>query len=98
MSQYHVSAKFGMVLFLQYVINSFQEQLNGAQGLKIGEILKYSPLPDAVKESLIGKLKSSGHSILGDRTVFMLIVILLFFDDPDQQVMKIRNQYIHILR
>ena len=78
--------------------NSFQEQRNGAQGVKIGEILKYSPLPDPVKRSLIEKLKSMGHSILGDRTVFMLIVILLFFEDPDQQVMKIRDQYIHVLR
>ena len=78
--------------------NSFQEQRNGARGVKIGEILKYSPLPDAVKRSLIEKLKSMGHSILGDRTVFMLIVILLFFDDPDQQVMKIRDQYILVLR
>ena len=76
----------------------FQEQRNGAPGCKIDEILKYSPMPDAVKRSLIGKLKSMGHSILGDRTVFMLIVILLIFDDPDPQVMKIREQYIHMLR
>ena len=55
-------------------------------------------MTDAVKRSLIGKLKSMGHSILGDRTVFMLIIILLIFDEPDPKVMKIREQYIHVLR
>ena len=88
-----------MLLRLRDILfNSFQEQRNGAPGCKIDEILKYSPIPDEIKRSLIGKLESIGHSILGDRTVFMLIVILLIFDDPDPQVMKIREQYIHMLR
>ena len=96
MSQFMVSPSH--FILSNMLFNSFQETRHGAMGCKIDEILKYSPIPDAVKRSLIGKLKSMSHSVLGDRTVFMLIVVILIFDDPDPQVMRIREQYLHVLR
>ena len=72
--------------------------MNGAPYLRADEILKYSPIPDAVKRFYIGKLKSMSHSILGDKTVFMLIIVIVIFDYPDPQVTRIREQYLYILR
>ena len=51
-----------------------------------------------MKRSLIARIRAICHSILGDRTVFMLIVILHIFDYPDPQVVRIREQYRNVLR
>ena len=76
----------------------FQEQGNGVQGVKINTILKHSPLPDQVKQYLLGHMVSIAHNILSDRTVFMMIVFLVIFDDPDPTIVKIRDQYTQMLR
>ena len=68
------------------------------QGVKINTILKHSPLPDQVKQYLLGHMVSIAHNILSDRTVFMMIVFLVIFDDPDPTIVKIRDQYTQMLR
>ena len=71
---------------------------NGARGEKINAILRYSPLPGPVKELLLGHMASIQHAVLGDKVIFMLIVLLLVFDDPEPGVVRIRDQYSHMLR
>ena len=71
---------------------------NGARGEKINAILQYSPLPGPVKELLLGHMASIQHTVLGDKVIFMLIVLLLVFDDPEPAVVRIRDQYSHMLR
>ena len=48
---------------------------NGARGEKINAILQYSPLPGPVKELLLGHMASIQHTVLGDKVIFMLIVL-----------------------
>ena len=43
-------------------------------------------------------MKDIENNILADRTVFMMIVLLLIFDDPDPSILRIRDQYTHMLR
>ena len=52
-----------------------REQGNGVKGEKINAILRYSPLPGPVKELLLGHMVSIQHAVLGDKVIFMLIVL-----------------------
>ena len=83
---------------LNHFINFPQETSNGAEAVKINTILRYAPFPDHLKKFLLCNMVSSAHNILGDRTVFMFICILLVFNDQHPQVVKIRDQYISLLR
>ena len=51
-----------------------------------------------MRSKIIEGFMATGHSILGDRTVFMLIILLAIFDDPDPQAVRIREQFRHMLR
>ena len=70
---------------------------NGVEAVKINAILKYAPMPIQIKQFIIGKMMSVSHSILGDKTVFLLMVLLLVFDDPDPSIIRIREQYQRML-
>ena len=74
-----------------------QKMGNGVEAVKINAILKYTPMPIQIKQFIIGKMMSVSHSILGDKTVFLLIVLLLVFDDPDPSILRIREQYQRML-
>ena len=67
--------------------------------MKINEILKYVPFPDIVKKTLYNLMLSCAHPILGDTSVFLIMLMLVVFkgnDDP--LVIKINEQYWTMLR
>ena len=68
--------------------------------MKIIHILKFAPMPDVVKNTLIAQLRSVSHTILADKIVFMLMLMILAFtnDDNDVNVRHIRDQYSNMLR
>ena len=68
--------------------------------MKIIHILHFAPMPDSIKNTLITQLKSVSHTILADKIVFMLMLMILAFsnDDNDSSVTHIRDQYSNMLR
>lgn len=67
--------------------------------MKINTILKYAPMPDFIKNTLISQINSVSHTVLADKIVFMLILnLLLFNDDNDGSVSHIKDQYSNMLR
>ena len=55
--------------------------------MKINTILKFAPMPDFIKNTLISQLNSVSHTVLADKVVFMLILnILIFNDDNDASI------------
>jgi len=91
-----VYEEIGLVLSYQD-LDQFQKMGNGVEAVKINAILKYAPMPIQIKQFIIGKMMSVSHSILGDKTVFLLMVLLLLFDDPDPSIIRIREQYQRML-
>ena len=82
-------------------INCFvQAESNGAPGMKIIQILKFAPLPDFIKNTLIAQLTSVCHTILADKIVFMLMLMMIVFnnDDNDSSISHIKDQYSNMLR
>ena len=69
------------------------------EGVKINEILKYVPFPEAVKSTLYNLMVSCTHLILGDKTVFILMIMLVVFKgDEDPLVIRVSDQYWNMLR
>ena len=67
--------------------------------MKINEILKYVPFPEAVKRKLYNLMVSCAHPILGDKTVFILMIMLAVFKgDEDPLVSRVSDQYWNMLR
>lgn len=77
----------------------FKAQSYGVQGVKIDEILKYSPFPDVVKRSLLNIMHSCAHPILGDPSVFiMMLMLVIFTDAQDPDICSIHDQYWTMLK
>lgn len=77
----------------------FKGQSYGAEGVKIDEILKYSPFPDVVKRTLLNMMHSCAHPILGDPSVFiMMLMLVIFTDAQDPDICSIHDQYWTMLR
>ena len=67
--------------------------------MKINDILCYAPIPDQIKKTLLEQMRSLSHRVLSDKTVFMLAVMLIVFDDDtDSKFSHIRDQYTNMLR
>ena len=67
--------------------------------MKINTILKFAPMPDFIKNTLISQLNSVSHTVLADKVVFMLILnIIIFNDDNDSSISHIKDQYSNMLR
>ena len=68
--------------------------------MKINQILKFAPMPDLMKNTLIAQLESVAHTILADKIVFMLILMIMAFtnDDNDSSIRHIKDQYSNMLR
>ena len=68
--------------------------------MKINQILKYAPMPDLIKNTLIRQLNSVSHAVLADKIVFMLILMIMVFtnDDNDRSIRHIKDQYSNMLR
>ena len=67
--------------------------------MKIINLLQFAPLPDFIKNTLITQLKSVAHTVLGDKIVFMLVLmILVFSNDNDSSISHIKDQYSNMLR
>ena len=67
--------------------------------MKINTILKFAPIPDFIKNTLISQLNSVSHTVLADKVVFMLILnIIIFNDDNDRSISHIKDQYSNMLR
>lgn len=77
----------------------FKAKLPWDEGVKINEILKYVPFPEAVKRKLYNLMVSCAHPILGDKTVFILMIMLVVFKgDEDPLVSRVSDQYWTMLR
>ena len=71
----------------------------GIEGVKIDEILQYSPFPDVVKRTLLNMMHSCAHPILGDPSVFIIMLMLVIFTDVhDPDICSIHDQYWTMLR
>jgi len=77
----------------------FKGQSYGVEGAKIDEILQYSPFPDVVKRTLLNMMHSCAHPILGDPSVFIIMLMLVIFTDVhDPDICSIHDQYWTMLR
>ena len=67
--------------------------------MKIDAIISYAPIPDLVKKTLLDQMRSISHSVLADKIVFMLSLMLIVFnDETDSTINHIREQYSNMLR
>ena len=64
--------------------------------MKITEILEYAPIPDLIKKPLLEQMLSVAHRVLSDKVVFMLVLMILVFNDSSTS--HIRDQYSNMLR
>ena len=77
----------------------FSKETCLAKGAKIDEILRYSPLPVEAKAALLERLEESAAPVLGDHTVFCLLVMLVLLSGSEQvpQLVRARNQLENML-
>ena len=71
---------------------------NGAAALRMKDLIKYFPSPDQMKVLLLTKLSSMAHEILADKSVLMFCILLTIFNDSNQETVRIRYQYLNMLR
>jgi len=87
------------VVFTTQDLEQFKERPAGVEGVKIQDVLQYSPFPIEIKRKLFNIFTSSAHPILGDFSVFFIMINLIIFYDPhDPEVMAIYDQYWTMLR
>ena len=66
----------------------------GYQGQKFKEVLKSGPFPEFLKRQLFNILMSCSHTVLKDPVVFMLMVMIVIFKDPENvETNHISEQY-----
>ena len=71
----------------------------GLEFVKLEEIWNLFPFEDQAKSTLISLNKSCSKPILQNRTVFMLMTLIVIFDDPQNPlVTSIKKQYWTMLR
>ena len=67
--------------------------------MKVDELIMHSPFPDFLKKHILDLLSSCAHPILGDPFVFILMLLLVIFNDPqDPAIIHIHDQYLTMLR
>ena len=77
----------------------FMGKAAGSSWLTSEQKINLLGFPTPVKQKLIRLTKSCAHPILKDRTVFVLLVLIVLFNDTDDQtVTMIRAQYWTMLR
>ena len=66
----------------------------GYQGQKFKEVLKSGPFPEFLKKQLFDIHVLCSHPVLKDPVVFMLMVMIVIFKDPENvEANHISNQY-----
>jgi len=93
---------------VEFVFNDNDRQLLSAHAqtqspkiptVKINEILNHVPVPEAVKHTLYSLMEACANPILGDTTVFVLMLMLVIFTGDDEPVVsRLSAQYWTMLR
>ena len=64
------------------------------QGYRARDVFQTAPIPDFLKMQLFNLIRSCSHPTLKDPVVFMLMVLILIFQDPDNvEANHISTQY-----
>ena len=67
--------------------------------MQVRDVLKAAPIAEFLKTQLLNLILSCSHSSLAEPTVFMLMVMIVMFDDPHNiEAKAIRDQYWTMLR
>ena len=67
--------------------------------MQVKDVLKAAPIPESLKIRLFNLITSCSHPLLKDPTVFMLLAMIVMFNDPaNVEAKHISDQYWTMLR
>ena len=71
------------IIFPQSDLAEMKSRDSTYQGYRARDVFQTAPIPDFLKMQLFNLIRSCSHPALKDPVVFMLMVLIVMFKDPD---------------